>query len=30
MRGKAVEVALSDEERGFFEARVRRHKAPRP
>ena len=29
MRGKAVEVVLSDEEREFLEAHVRRHKAPR-
>ena len=29
MRGKAVEVVLSDEERGFLEAHVRKHKAPR-
>ena len=29
MRGKAVEVVLSDEERGFLETHVRKHKAPR-
>ena len=29
MRGKAVEVVLSDEERAFLEAHVRKHKAPR-
>ena len=29
MRGKAVEVVLSDEEREFLEAHVRKHKAPR-
>ena len=28
MRGKAVEVALSDEERGTLEAHARKHKAP--
>ena len=29
MRGKAVEVVLSAEERAFPEAHVRKHKAPR-
>ena len=29
MRGKAVEVVLSDEERGFLETHVRKHKVPR-
>ncbi len=29
MRGMAVEVVLSDEECGFLEAHVRKHKAPR-
>ena len=29
MRGKAVEVVPSDEERAFLEAHVRRHRAPR-
>ena len=29
MRGKAVEVVLSDEERGFLETHVGKHKAPR-
>ena len=29
MRGKAVEVVLSAEERAFLEAHVRKHKAPR-
>ena len=29
MRGKAVEVVLSAEERAFLEAHVRKHKEPR-
>lgn len=29
MRGKAVEVVLSEEESGFFEAHARNHKARR-
>ena len=29
MRGKAVEVVLSNEERAFLKAHVRKHKSPR-